>query len=60
MARRAAVIGSGGQLGAELVRELRRRGYETVGWDRHQLDITAILHAKTNAMHRNDCDRFVG
>ena len=40
MARRAAVIGSGGQLGAELVRELRRRGYETVGWDRHQLDIT--------------------
>jgi len=40
MGRRAAVIGSGGQLGAELVRELRRRGYETIGWDRHQLDIT--------------------
>ncbi len=40
MARRAAVIGSGGQLGAELVRELRHRGYETIGWDRHQLDIT--------------------
>jgi dTDP-4-dehydrorhamnose reductase len=40
MARRAAVIGSGGQLGAELVRELRARGYETTGWDRQQLDIT--------------------
>jgi dTDP-4-dehydrorhamnose reductase len=40
MARRAAVIGSGGQLGAELVLELRHRGYETVGWDRHKLDIT--------------------
>jgi len=40
MARRAAVIGSGGQLGVELVRELTARGYETIGWDRKQLDIT--------------------
>jgi dTDP-4-dehydrorhamnose reductase len=40
MARRAAVIGSAGQLGVELVRELRRRGYETIGWDRDKLDIT--------------------
>ena len=40
MARRAAVIGSGGQLGAELLRELRQRGYETTGWDRSKLDIT--------------------
>jgi len=39
MARRAAVIGSGGQLGAELVRQLGARGYETIGWDRHKLDI---------------------
>jgi dTDP-4-dehydrorhamnose reductase len=39
MARKAAVIGSGGQLGMELVRELHRRGYQTVGWDRSQLDI---------------------
>ncbi len=29
-----------GQLGVELVNELTERGYETVGWDRHQLDIT--------------------
>ncbi|HTQ53472.1 MAG TPA: dTDP-4-dehydrorhamnose reductase [Bryobacteraceae bacterium] len=40
MARRAAVIGSAGQLGVELTAELDRRGYETIGWDRAQLDIT--------------------
>jgi dTDP-4-dehydrorhamnose reductase len=40
MARKAAVIGCGGQLGVELVRELTQRGYETIGWDRTQLDIT--------------------
>src|SRR5580658_10484691 len=40
MARKAAVIGSGGQLGMELVRELNQRGYQTIGWDRRQLDIT--------------------
>jgi dTDP-4-dehydrorhamnose reductase len=40
MAQRAAVIGSAGQLGVELVRELKARGYETIGWDRGQLDIT--------------------
>ncbi len=40
MARKAAVIGSGGQLGLELVRELTQRGFETIGWDRSQLDIT--------------------
>jgi dTDP-4-dehydrorhamnose reductase len=40
MARKAAVIGSGGQLGVELVRELTHRGYQTIGWDRTQLDIT--------------------
>ncbi len=40
MARKAAVIGSAGQLGVELVRELNRRGYQTMGWDRKQLDIT--------------------
>jgi len=38
--QRAAVIGSRGQLGVELVRELTARGYETIGWDRLQLDIT--------------------
>lgn len=40
MGRKAAVIGSAGQLGVELVRELQERGYETMGWDRNQLDIT--------------------
>ena len=40
MAIKAAVIGSAGQLGVELVRELNQRGYETVGWDRDELDIT--------------------
>jgi dTDP-4-dehydrorhamnose reductase len=40
MARKAAVIGSAGQLGVELLRELNRRGYQTAGWDRDQLDIT--------------------
>lgn len=40
MARKAAVIGSAGQLGVELVRELKQRGYQTMGWDRNQLDIT--------------------
>jgi len=34
------VIGSSGQLGVELVRELIQRGYETIGWDRNELDIT--------------------
>jgi dTDP-4-dehydrorhamnose reductase len=40
MARKAAVIGSAGQLGVELVAELNQRGYQTIGWDRDQLDIT--------------------
>jgi dTDP-4-dehydrorhamnose reductase len=39
MGRKAAVIGSAGQLGMELVRELKQRGYETMSWDRNQLDI---------------------
>jgi dTDP-4-dehydrorhamnose reductase len=40
MARRAAVFGCQGQLGVELVRELRERGYEVTGWDRARVDIT--------------------
>jgi dTDP-4-dehydrorhamnose reductase len=40
MNKKAAVCGSAGQLGVELVRELSRRGYEVTGWDRQQLDIT--------------------
>ena len=40
MARKAAVIGSAGQLGVELVRELNQRGYQTTGWDRDEMDVT--------------------
>lgn len=40
MAKRAVVFGNLGQLGVELTRELARRGYEVIGSDRAQLDIT--------------------
>jgi len=40
MTRRAAVFGSGGQLGVELVRELGARGYQVTGWERTAVDIT--------------------
>jgi dTDP-4-dehydrorhamnose reductase len=40
MAKRAVVFGNLGQLGVELSRELARRGYEVIGSDRPQLDIT--------------------
>jgi dTDP-4-dehydrorhamnose reductase len=40
MARKAAVFGCSGQLGLELVSELRRRGYDVTGWERVALDIT--------------------
>jgi len=40
MAGRAAVFGAAGQLGVELVRDLKARGYEVVAWHRGQVDIT--------------------
>lgn len=40
MNRRAVVLGSNGQLGVELVRELRARDYTAMGWDRDEVDIT--------------------
>src|ERR1700727_3080443 len=40
MIRRAVVFGANGQLGVELVRELRSRGYEVGAWDRAHADIT--------------------
>jgi len=40
MSRRAAVFGAAGQLGSELVRELRSRGHEVMSWDRAQVDIS--------------------
>jgi len=40
MPQKAVVLGAGGQLGVELVRELETRGYAVTKWDRHSLDIT--------------------
>jgi dTDP-4-dehydrorhamnose reductase len=40
MNKKAAVFGSAGQLGTELVRELSERGYQVTGWERKDLDIT--------------------
>jgi dTDP-4-dehydrorhamnose reductase len=40
MSRKAVVFGSGGQLGVELLRDLRERGYEVTGFERANLDIT--------------------
>ena len=37
---RALVLGSGGQLGTEIVSELRRKGMSVVGLGRDELDIT--------------------
>lgn len=34
------MFGCAGQLGVELEREFRHRGYEVAGWDRRQVDIT--------------------
>jgi dTDP-4-dehydrorhamnose reductase len=40
MSRTAVVFGASGQLGAELVKELRSRGYAVTGFARRQVDIT--------------------
>src|ERR1039458_3473798 len=40
MSRRAVVFGAAGQLGIELVRELRERHFNVMAWDRSQVDIT--------------------
>jgi dTDP-4-dehydrorhamnose reductase len=40
MIKRAVVFGANGQLGVELVRELRSRGCEVGAWDRAHADIT--------------------
>ena len=40
MSKRAAVLGALGQLGVELVRELKARGYEVASSDRDEVDIT--------------------
>src|ERR1039458_6743959 len=40
MSRRAVVFGAAGQLGIELVRELKERQFNVMAWDRRQVDIT--------------------
>lgn len=51
MSRRAVVFGAGGQLGVELVRELRARQYFITAWDRANVDI-ADATAVQNALAR--------
>jgi dTDP-4-dehydrorhamnose reductase len=55
MNQRAVVFGSAGQLGAELVRELRARNYSAIGWDRDEVDITDAA-AVENAIARFDAE----
>jgi dTDP-4-dehydrorhamnose reductase len=40
MSKRAVVFGHRGQLGVELMRVLRERGYEALGFDKAEVDIT--------------------
>ena len=42
MNRNAVVFGASGQLGVELVRELRSRGFTVTGWERGKVDITSL------------------
>jgi dTDP-4-dehydrorhamnose reductase len=51
MSRRAVVFGAAGQLGIELVRELKQRSFTVASWDRAQVDITdpvAVENALAN------------
>jgi dTDP-4-dehydrorhamnose reductase len=53
MNRRAVVFGASGQLGVELVRELKARRYAVQGWDRAAVDITDPA-AVENALAQHD------
>jgi len=55
MSRRAVIFGAAGQLGVELVRELKARGYSVVAWDRANVDITDPA-AVQNALARYDAE----
>jgi dTDP-4-dehydrorhamnose reductase len=53
MKRTAVVFGAAGQLGVELVRELRARQFAVAAWDRAHVDITNA-HAVETALTRSD------
>jgi len=53
MTRTAAVFGASGQLGVELVRELKSRRYSVSAFDRHEVDISDSA-AVENALARAD------
>jgi dTDP-4-dehydrorhamnose reductase len=53
MKRTAVVFGAAGQVGVELVRELRARHYAVAAWDRAHVDITNA-EAVENALARSD------
>ena len=53
MNRSAVVFGAAGQLGVELVRELRARKYAVAAWDRARVDITNA-EAVEKALARSD------
>lgn len=53
MNRTAVVFGAAGQVGVELVRELRVRKYAVAAWDRERVDITNP-QAVENALARSD------
>lgn len=55
MTRRAVVFGAAGQLGVELVRELKARRYEVKALDRGQVDITDAA-AVENALAAYDAE----
>src|SRR6202000_3004430 len=55
MSRRAVVFGASGQLGTELVNELKVRRYAVTGWERQQVDITDPA-AVERALAQSDAD----
>src|SRR5260370_36103581 len=55
MRHRAVVFGASGQLGVELVRELRARQYPVMAWDRAHVDITDS-RAVESALARYDAE----
>src|SRR5438270_6614751 len=58
MGRRAAIFGAAGQLGVELVRELKQRGYEVSAWHRAEVDISDRA-AVENALTKLDAQVVV-